>query len=257
VFGSLVQLRKSHLIPPPITFRCLVAWLGRPQHCPTQPKKAPQPGWGEKLKSSFSPQPGRVRPATEAQPPQTLTRCPLFPSFSSTTFSSLTALSVPSSLSPDSIGRRPLPETATHRRRGPRSPPHRWPSSPPRRAASSRPQEPDLELPTPSHRSQLKPRFSHRAASFRLPLSRWSRPPRRRSRPPRQRSRPPHRRSSHGAALPEEQTTAPEEQPTRRTSRPRAVLLAWATAAAPLAGVGLPAGRRANPRDPIAFFVFC
>jgi hypothetical protein len=117
VFGSLGQLRNSHLIPPFLTFRCLVARLGRPQQCPPYTEKAPQPGRGEKLKSSFAPQPGWVCPATaRARPPR-----PKPPLISLTHFLSHLLLSLPSlellpsptapsSLPPDCTGCRPPPE---------------------------------------------------------------------------------------------------------------------------------------------------
>jgi hypothetical protein len=109
----------SHLIPPLLTFWYLVARLGRPQQCPLHSKKPPQPGWGEKLKSSFAPQLGRVRPATARArpprpPPPALTPPHFFPLLVSLPQSTSLPLTIPATVAeaPPTATRghaRPLP----------------------------------------------------------------------------------------------------------------------------------------------------
>jgi hypothetical protein len=53
VFGRLGELRDSHLNLAQQTFGCLVDWVGLCQLCPPHAKKVSQPGWVEKLDSSF------------------------------------------------------------------------------------------------------------------------------------------------------------------------------------------------------------
>lgn len=55
VFGSLGDLRYSHLNPAFFSFGCLVDRVGPTGQCPTRTKNSSQPCPVKKLKSSFAP----------------------------------------------------------------------------------------------------------------------------------------------------------------------------------------------------------
>jgi hypothetical protein len=58
VFGSLGELRYSHLNLAQPTIYCLLGRLVSSQHCRSHTKNGSQPGPTAKLKSSFTPRPG-------------------------------------------------------------------------------------------------------------------------------------------------------------------------------------------------------
>jgi hypothetical protein len=71
-------------------------------------KKPTQPGWGEKLRSSFAPQPGEARPATT--PSLTPRPPPHLHSSSFLSSSSLSSLELHPAPAPNRTGHRPLPQ---------------------------------------------------------------------------------------------------------------------------------------------------